>query len=242
MAVTSSPTTSPQSTDIEQGVALWKRKQVTGMLFLGGLLFLSAGTLSWPLGWLYVVIYGLTIIAQVVVVLPRSPGLLAERAKLQAGTKRWDVILLGVGMGFATIATLVVAGLDYRNGWTAPLPLGSVAASALVMAVGWGIIIWAMASNPFFSATVRIQTDRNQQVMTGGPYKFVRHPGYIGAILYNAVTPIVLGSLWALIPTVIIVLMFIVRTAIEDPTLQHELPGYREYAQRTRYRLLPGVW
>ena len=242
MTVTTSSPMPPASTEIEQGVARWKRKQVSGMIMLSAMLFLSAGTLSWPQGWLYVAIYALSIIAQVVVVLPRSPGLLAERSKFQAGTKRWDVILSAVGLGFATLATLIVAGLDYRNGWTAPLPLWAVGAAVLVMAVGWAIIIWSMASNPFFSATVRLQTDRDQQVMTGGPYKYVRHPGYVGAILYNAVTPIVLGSLWALIPTAVVVLFFIARTLGEDPTLQRELPGYREYAQRTRYRLLPGVW
>jgi protein-S-isoprenylcysteine O-methyltransferase Ste14 len=229
-------------TEIERGVSLWKRKQVSGMVMLAGLLFLSAGTFNWPQGWLYVVLYALTIIAQVNVILPRSPGLLAERAKLQAGTKRWDVILSAIGLGVATLATLVVAGLDYRNGWTSSLPLWTVIAAVVVMVAGWAIILWAMASNPFFSATVRVQTDRDQQVMTGGPYQYVRHPGYVGAILYNVVTPLILGSLWALLPTLVVMLFFIVRTAGEDPTLQRELPGYAAYAQRVRYRLLPGVW
>lgn len=237
----SASTTAPM-TEIEQGVRLWKRKQVSGMIMLGGLLFLSAGTLNWANGWLYVALYALTIIAQVVIILPRSPGLLAERAKLQRGTKRWDVILSAVGLGVATLATLIVAGLDYRNGWTEPLPLWTVVAAVVVMVAGWAIIIWAMANNPFFSATVRVQDDRDQQVMTGGPYQYVRHPGYVGAILYNAVTPLILGSLWAFVPALVVVLYFIIRTAAEDPTLQRELPGYAAYAQRVRYRLLPGVW
>lgn len=234
--------TPPLTTEVEQGVALWKRKQITGMVMMSAILFLFAGTLNWPLGWLYVVALGLSITAQWVILVPRSPGLLAERSKLQPGTKRWDVVLSAVGLGFATMATLAVAGLDFRNGWTGPLPLWTIALAGVFMVAGWALIIWSMASNPFFSATVRLQADRGQQVMTGGPYQYVRHPGYVGAILSYAVTPFILGSLWALIPTAVIVAFFIARTVGEDPTLQRELPGYREYAQRVRSRLLPGIW
>jgi len=242
MTVTSSSPMPQTSTEIEQRVARWKRKQVSGMIMLSALLFLGAGTLNWPQGWLYVALYALSIIAQAVILIPRSPGLLAERSKLQAGTKRWDVILSAVGLGLATMVSLFVAGLDYRNSWTGPLPLWTVIVALLVMVLGWVLVVWSMASNPFFSAMVRLQADRGQRVMTGGPYQYVRHPGYVGAILSNAAMPFVLGSLWALIPASVVMLFFLVRTIGEDPTLQRELPGYREYAQRVRYRLLPGVW
>jgi protein-S-isoprenylcysteine O-methyltransferase Ste14 len=242
MTTTTASPLPPSSAEIEQGVALWKRKQVSGMVMLAALLFLGAGTLNWPQGWLYVVLYALSIIAQAVILLPRSPGLLAERSKLQPGTKRWDVLLTTTGLGLATMAALVVAGLDFRNGWTGPLPLWTLVLAVVVTGIGWVLVVWSMAVNAFFSATVRLQTDRNQVVVSDGPYQYVRHPGYVGAILTNLATSFVLGSLWALIPTAIVVLFFIARTLGEDPTLQRELPGYREYAQHVRYRLIPGVW
>ncbi|HEY6073427.1 MAG TPA: isoprenylcysteine carboxylmethyltransferase family protein, partial [Anaerolineales bacterium] len=104
------------------------------------------------------------------------------------------------------------------------------------------LLVWAMVSNAFFVATVRIQTDRQQTVSSGGPYRYVRHPGYLGALLLHLGVPFMLNSLWALIPAILIALVLIVRTAMEDQTLHAELPGYKEYAQRVRYRLLPGVW
>lgn len=232
----------PMPAEIEKGVALWKRKQLSSLIMFGVLLFLGAGTLNWPQGWLYLGLHALTIAAQMALVLPRSPALLAERSRLQAGTKRWDVVMSIIGLGFGSLALLLVAGLDYRNGWTAPLPLWVVALAVVAMIVGWAIIIWAMVSNPFFAATVRVQTDRDQRVITGGPYGYVRHPGYVGAILYNAATPFILGSLWALLPALVVVLFFIARTLGEDPVLQRELPGYRDYSERVRYRLLPGLW
>lgn len=235
-------TTISRTPEVAQGVALWKRKQVSGLIIIAFLLFLSAGTLEWAQGWLYVAIFALTVLAQVVVVLPRSPALLAERSKLQEGTKSWDVVMSLLGLNLASLVTLVVAGLDFRNGWTPPLPLWTLVLAVVAMVAGWAIIIWAMASNPFFSVTVRIQSERDHRVMTGGPYQYVRHPGYVGAILYTLATPFILGSLWALLPTLVVVLFFLARTIGEDPVLQRELPGYREYAERVRYRLLPGVW
>jgi protein-S-isoprenylcysteine O-methyltransferase Ste14 len=101
---------------------------------------------------------------------------------------------------------------------------------------------WALSSNAFFVATVRIQADRGQTVVSGGPYRYVRHPGYLGSILLHLGVPFLLGSLWALIPGFVAVLVMVVRTALEDRTLRAELSGYEEYAERVRYRLLPGVW
>lgn len=104
------------------------------------------------------------------------------------------------------------------------------------------ITLWAMAANRFFSATVRIQEEHGHSVISQGPYRFVRHPGYTGGIIYQIAVPLVLGSWWALIPSLLAVACFILRTALEDHTLQAELDGYQTYAQRVRYRLLPGVW
>ena len=101
---------------------------------------------------------------------------------------------------------------------------------------------WALVVNKYFSAIIRIQTDRGHTVITGGPYRYVRHPGYAGGVIANLVIPLMLGSLWALIPAVLTVIILFIRTAKEDQTLIDELPGYVEYAQRTRYRLIPGIW
>jgi protein-S-isoprenylcysteine O-methyltransferase Ste14 len=114
---------------------------------------------------------------------------------------------------------------------------------ALVIAAAtFALVTWSMAANAFFSMIVRIQDDRKHAVADTGPYRFVRHPGYVGSIVFELASPILLGSLWALIPGVIAALLFLTRTALEDRTLHEELTGYPEYAQRTRYRLVPGVW
>ena len=112
----------------------------------------------------------------------------------------------------------------------------------IVFVLGMGLFDWAMLSNRFFSGTVRIQEDRGHTVVADGPYRVVRHPGYVGMIVMFVLPPLVLGSLWALIPAGLAALATVIRTALEDKTLQVELPGYAEYAQRTRYRLLPRVW
>jgi protein-S-isoprenylcysteine O-methyltransferase Ste14 len=169
-----------------------------------------------------------------------SPETIARRAEAQ-GQKGWDRIVGGL-WALASLAGLVVAGLDARFGWTAPFSLSVHVAGGLGYALGFALFSWAMASNAYFSTVVRIQKDRGHTVCTTGPYRFVRHPGYVGAILQSLVAPLLLGSLWSLIPGALAALLMIVRTALEDRTLQGELDGYRDYARRVRYRLLPGVW
>ena len=136
----------------------------------------------------------------------------------------------------------MVAALDLRFEWLPEIPLVFQIVALVVYVLGWAVHLWAMASNRFFARSVRIQMDRGQTVATGGPYQYVRHPGYVGGILLQVAAPISLGSLWALIPGGLGALLLIIRTALEDKTLLEELDGYTEYAQQTRYRLLPGVW
>jgi protein-S-isoprenylcysteine O-methyltransferase Ste14 len=140
------------------------------------------------------------------------------------------------------MATWVIAGLDVRWGWTASWPLAAHLAGLLFNVLGYSLFMWAMTANAFFSEGVRIQTERGHTVATGGPYRFVRHPGYLGAITANLATPVLLGSWWALLPAVALAALYILRTALEDRTLQAELPGYKEFTQQTRFRLFPGVW
>ena len=101
---------------------------------------------------------------------------------------------------------------------------------------------WDTASNAYFSQIVRIQTDRGHKVATGGPYQYVRHPAYVGTILYELAVPVLLASWWALIPGGLNAILLVLRTALEDRTLQAELTGYADYARQVRYRLLPGIW
>jgi len=242
MATHSSAGRLRRDSETTRGIVKWAVLGFFSKLFLAAVLFISAGRWDWGMGWVYVGIFAAFDVATALVLIPRSPGLLIERSRIQPGTKVWDKVLLRLAAGYFPMAAGVVAGLDVRNGWSAQVALPLQIAAIVVTALGYAVVLWAMAANAFFSATVRIQKERGHTVATGGPYRFVRHPGYVGALLYTLAVPIMLGSWWALIPSALSALAYVVRTALEDRTLHGELDGYREYAQRVRYRLLPGVW
>jgi len=212
-----------------------------GTVMLAVVLFLSAGRLDWMMGWALVGITALWVGATAVTVIPRYPGLLAERVGPRKGAKTWDTAIMGI-VGLGTLARCIVAGLDARYGWTTRISLAPQIVALVIAALGYALVVWAMASNAFFSQIVRIQQERGHAVATGGPYRYVRHPSYVGTILFELATPVMLGSWWALIPGGLDAILFFVRTALEDKTLQRELDGYKEYAERVQYRLLPGVW
>jgi len=205
------------------------------------LLFGAAGRLDWGAGWVYMALYLAFIALNGILLLPNRRELIAERGRVAPNTQRWDLVLAALYTVIGP-AILVLGGLDQRFGWSAPFAPATPVIAGLVMALGYGIFSWAMASNPFFSTVVRIQTERGHTVFTGGPYRFVRHPGYAGGLILTLGTPFLLGSWPALIPTLALVGILVVRTILEDRTLHRELPGYAEYASRVRYRLLPGVW
>ncbi len=212
-----------------------------GVLLQAVVFFLASGRPGWVMAWAYFGVYLGIVVVNVLVLLPRSPDLIAERAQVKADTKGWDRPLAMI-VSLGPLVTLLVAGLDVRLSWSGRLSLALELVALACMALGYGLWGWAMAANRFFSGLVRIQKERGHTVATGGPYRFVRHPGYAGLITYSLATPLLLGSLWGLIPAVMIVCVAIVRTALEDRTLAEELAGYRDYAERVRYRLLPGVW
>ena len=160
---------------------------------------------------------------------------------MQKGSKPWDKVIVSLGDA-GWILTGIIAGLDTRFGWSPRLGTGFVVAGFVLIGVGYMVFLWAMASNRFFSSFVRIQTDRGHTVETGGPYRYVRHPGYVGALLIYMSSPLALASLWTFVSAALLLVLFILRTALEDWTLQNELEGYAAYAQRVHYRLLPGVW
>jgi protein-S-isoprenylcysteine O-methyltransferase Ste14 len=216
-------------------------RETLGVVLMGVALFWSAGEIGWLPAWALLGVIVSWIVATAVVTLRHSPELLAERLGPSKGAKRWDTIIMGI-YGVMQLALLVIAGLDHRFGWTSGIGVMAQIGALVICFLGYALAVWATASNAYFSQIVRIQTERGHEVATGGPYRFVRHPAYTGTILTSVALPILLASWWAFAVGVLAALLMILRTILEDRTLQAELPGYLEYARRVRYRLVPGVW
>jgi len=209
-------------------------------LVQAAVLFVSADRLDWALGWTFVGVYG---IGALIIAAFMEPELITERARIKTDARTWDTMLMGSSKLLNLVMPLV-AGLDMRFGWTQQTyrPTAVHVVSLVFVALGYWLSSWAVISNKFFSDVIRIQMDRGHTVVSNGPYQYLRHPGYIGLILYSLATPFLLDSPWALIPGGLVALLVIIRTIVEDRTLLAELDGYKDYAQRVRYRLLPGVW
>lgn len=226
---------------VTAGALKWILLNVVFLLVLALSLFLSAGRTDWRPGWIYLGVITAGQIAATLILLPTNPTLLGERAWMQKGSKPWDTVIVGLAdAGWVVMG--IVAGLDTRFGWSPHLAVGFFVVGLVLIVLGFAVFLWAMASNRFFSSFVRIQTDRGHAVETRGPYQYVRHPGYVGALLTYVASPLALASLWTFIPAASMFVLFVFRTALEDRTLQAELEGYKDYARRVRYRLLPGVW
>lgn len=208
------------------------------------ILFIAAGRWDWIMGWVYVILFVSLTAAGRLLLFHKFPDLFIERAKSldMQDAKSWDKILVPIIAIYCPLAVIIVAGLDQRFSWSQYIPL-AIQITAVVFALS-GILfsIWATLENRFFSGVVRIQKDRGHSVVSTGPYKFIRHPGYTGGIVADIAIPLMLNSLWALIPAAIAVIAIVVRTELEDRTLQNELDGYRDYANRVKYRLIPGLW
>ncbi len=203
-----------------------------------GVLFVSAGTFSWFWGWM---LLGMNILILIINsrILPQD--LISERGSPKANVKQWDKTITRISI-LPFFFTYIISGLDQRFGWTDMGSLWIHLAGIILLILGNAIFTWAMVSNHFFSTMVRIQDDRNHAVATTGPYKIVRHPGYIGFILQTLSIPLLLGTFWTLVPAGVTAVLFIIRTALEDSVLKKELNGYLEYADKVHYRLIPGVW
>jgi protein-S-isoprenylcysteine O-methyltransferase Ste14 len=208
-----------------------------------GLVFAAAGTFQWPAFWVLLGFYVLTTGGWMLWLKRRDPGLLKERmsSKSRPDVKAWDRKIIRVYSALLLVM-LLVAPLDaVRFRWsTVPWTVRGLA--LLVMLAAWSLIIWAFRENAFLAECVRIQTERGHTVCTTGPYRIVRHPMYVGVILTILGIPVLLGSLFALIPAVLIAALFVLRTALEDRTLQAELSGYADYARTVRWKLVPGIW
>ena len=227
---------------VRRGVIRYALREYFGVLFIAVLLGVTSGRGDWVAGLALVGLYFTWVTATLLVLAPRSPGLLAERAQRRhQNTKGWDKAILAL-FGVETLARYVVAGLDQRFGWSPELPVAVQAAGAVACAAGFALVLWSMVANAWFSHVVRLQEERSQQVASGGPYAWVRHPGYLGTFGFELGSGLLLGSWPAVAIGACGVALLTVRTALEDRTLHRELAGYAEYAGRVRYRLLPGVW
>lgn len=204
-------------------------------------LFVSAGSLCWSAGWWYAGLYLGMLVLALFIMLPNRGEVVEERSRGTCGGKNWDLLITRL-MAIPALAFLVVAGLDQRLDLTPPFPPWARFSGALIFVLGYAIVVWAMYSNPFFSQVVRIQSERGHTAVSSGPYRFIRHPGYLGMLLSLFGAAFLLDSPWGLVCFAVYLALVITRTVLEDRTLRAELPGYAEYASRTKYRLIPGIW
>ncbi len=209
-------------------------------LLFGAFLLIAAGRWNWVEAWAFLGISLGGILANGLYTLRHNPEMLNERGRMGKNTKSWDK-LIGLFYMIFLLSIYLLAGLDERFGWSAA-PLWVRVLGGVALALSMALTFWVMKVNSYLSTFVRIQNDRGHTTVSSGPYRYVRHPMYVGILLMSWGTAFLLGSWWAVIPAVLNIALFFIRTALEDRTLQAELPGYKEYAARVRYRLIPGVW
>ncbi len=213
------------------------------IIFFLALFFVPAGTIKWPEAWIFLLLYFSWLTAIIIWLKKNDPELLKERmtARKKKDVKRWDKVFIFF-YSLVFVVLIVLTGLDaVRFRWSyVPLIVKVIGFLSFIPAMSIGT--WAMKENTYLSEMVRIQEERGHQVCTTGPYRYVRHPLYMGVIIFFFCFPLALGSLYSLIPAFVAVILLFIRTALEDKTLYNELPGYKEYAEKVRYRLIPGVW
>ena len=222
-------------------IAIYILNEVLSLAGMGVALFWSAGRLDWWAGWGAIAVMFFWLAGVGLVNLRFHPDLLAERLKPPQGAKSWDKAIVSI-VRLAQLARYILAGFDLRYGWTGGFPAAVQIAALVIGLLSVALFVWSMASNRFFSQVVRIQADRGHAVATAGPYRYVRHPGYAGSILLELALGVLLASWWGLVASGICAVLLVVRTALEDRTLQAELTGYADYAGMVRYRLVPGIW
>ncbi len=228
--------------NLRHGIVRWIVRNTIIVLVAAACLFLTSRDSSWSMAWAYLAVLLASKVVIGLVLSRTNPELLAERGENPKDAKAWDRPLAMVMALYGPALGWIVAGLDRRYRWSMGFSTPLQTTALLVTALGGALTLWAMASNRFFLGLCRIATERGHSVASGGPYRCVRHPGYLGVIVYQLATPLALGSLWAFLPVALTVALTLLRTSLEDRTLQQELAGYSEYAGRVQYRLLPGLW
>ena len=232
---------SEQHHNVTAGIIKRFAQVAIGFIIEAVILFGAAGQLGWIWAWVFLGIMLVSVVINATFLLRTSPETAAERGEY-GEMRDWDKLVSGLWSVAQFLMLPLVAGLDVRFGWTLPLSATWHIVGAAMVALGLGLSGWAMIVNAYFSTVVRIQRERDHTVCRTGPYRFVRHPGYVGFMLQSLGIPLLLGSWWALIPGITAMALMTIRTAFEDRMLQAELPGYSEYARDVHYRLLPGVW
>ena len=215
-------------------------KEYLARIIMVFILVLTSGTWTWINIWIYFALATLTSMLVYIFVVRVNPSLYNERGNLRENTKKWDLIWIRV-YSLISYSSIIITGLDKRNNWSS---LGNewIIPGGILIILSGVLATWAMAENNYFSSVVRIQDDRGQTVVTSGPYQYIRHPGYLGAILYYIGTPMMLDSWISFFPVIIIIVGFILRIRFEERTLKEELYGYERYSQKVEYRLIPGIW
>ena len=213
-------------------------------LLIPVILLICGGDLGWWQAWGYSLLIVAVGLGGHVWAERRHPGLLAERQNLEKvqSAKAWDKVLAPLMALSVSFPLVIVAGLDHRFGWSPVFPLWLIVLGFLLLSLGYAFAAWALIENCFFSSVVRIQVDRGHVVCDSGPYRIVRHPGYAGNMLALPGIVLALSSMWTLIPAAVALIIAVIRTVLEDQTLQDELPGYRDYVRRVRYRLIPRIY
>ena len=217
---------------------------VAGLLLFPLLLFLPAGTLNWPEAWLASIFFGVYMVTTTLWLNKNNPDLLRERMyskKSIKGWKGWDKVLM-IALSIPALLLFPIIAFDAVRFQWSQVPLFLKALGFLGMIPFLVLTFLVMKENTYAAKIVRIQKDRGHKVVTTGPYSIVRHPMYVGAILLFICLPLALGSFYAIIPGTLVSILFIIRTYLEDKTLQKELKGYKEYTKKVKYRLLPGIW
>jgi len=210
-------------------------------LLIALVLLISGWDLAWWQGWFYSTLIVVAGLGPRIWAEKKHPGLLEERGKFvnAQDVKSWDKVLSPLMAVSMTFPLFIVAGLDHRFEWSPVFPTWLNIFGFILIVLGYTFAGWALVENRFFSSVVRIQTNRGHMVCDSGPYRIVRHPGYAGNILALPGIVLALGSVWTIIPVIVALIIAVIRTTLEDKTLQEELPGYREYVSRVRYRLIP---
>ncbi|MGD8454997.1 MAG: isoprenylcysteine carboxylmethyltransferase family protein [Anaerolineales bacterium] len=233
--------TNEQKTPAEMTPAKMVIRMVIYIAIMGAILFLCAGRVDWIVAWVWLVVHFIVVLTSATIV-PIDPELVDERTHVKEGVKKWDKIIVFPTQILMPFGFLVLAGLDMRYGWSSGLPLWLQISAVIVGGLGYMLSVWASAVNRFYSRLVRIQKERGHHVVSEGPYKYIRHPGYIGVIIFMLTTPLALNSMWTLTLGGALSLLLVIRTVLEDKTLQEELEGYTAYTQKVKYRLVPGLW
>ena len=220
------------------------RGHITGPIAIAVIFFLTAGSLDLYRGWIWALLTLAYYIGGMLVLLKVNPALLNERGgwNRRKDVKSWDRIVLLVFAGIGLYGHTILMALDVgRYEWTGLDPW-FILPGAILYTGSFNLVYWSMAVNVHFETAVRIQHDRDHKVVSTGPYRIVRHPGYLGLVLANFGSAMIVGSVLGFATAAANFLILAIRASLEDRTLMKELAGYREYSETTRYRLIPGLW